>query len=49
MATATRQWGITPPISPALPTERELSSNNALMEELKKRGNFESKADSDKR
>ncbi|KAH0562052.1 hypothetical protein GP486_003247 [Trichoglossum hirsutum] len=44
-----RQWGVTPPISSALPTEPEIAANNALLEELKRQNNFESKAESDKR
>jgi poly(A) polymerase len=44
-----RQWGVTPPISAALPTEPEIAANNALLEELKRQNNFESKAESDKR
>ncbi|KAI9783101.1 MAG: polynucleotide adenylyltransferase [Geoglossum umbratile] len=44
-----RQWGVTPPISAALPTEPEIAANNALLEELKRQNNFESKAESDRR
>ncbi|KAI9833970.1 MAG: polynucleotide adenylyltransferase [Phylliscum demangeonii] len=36
-----RQWGVTPPISMALPTPAELASNDALIDELKKQNNFE--------
>jgi poly(A) polymerase len=49
MANPARQWGVTPPISTALPTEQEITANNLLLEELKRQNNFESKAESDKR
>ncbi|RDI83112.1 hypothetical protein Vi05172_g6815 [Venturia inaequalis] len=38
---APKQWGTTPPISVELPTSEEIKLNDALMEELKARNNFE--------
>ncbi|KAK6834270.1 Poly(A) polymerase [Apiospora arundinis] len=37
-----RSWGITPPVSTALPTPAETQASNALLEELKRQGTFES-------
>lgn len=37
-----RSWGITPPVSTALPTPAETQASNALLEELKQQGTFES-------
>lgn len=36
-----RQWGVTPPISTALPTDKDLAANDALIAELKRENNFE--------
>lgn len=44
-----RQWGVTPPISMALPTAAELAANDALIEELKRQNNFESHEETQKR
>lgn len=50
MATAApKQLGITPPLSTALPTDAEKRATDALIEELTKENNFESRADTDKR
>jgi len=49
MASADRQLGVTPPISMALPTPAEIEANNAMVEELRKQGIFESKEETDKR
>jgi len=50
MATeGSQQWGITPALSMALPTEKENELNNLLLEELKRRNNFESPAETEKR
>lgn len=38
---APKQWGTTPPISVELPTSDEIKLNDALMDELKARNNFE--------
>lgn len=38
---APKQWGTTPPISVELPTSEEIKLNDALMDELKARNNFE--------
>ncbi len=46
---STRQWGVTPPISTALPTPVELAANDALIEELKRQNNFESPEDTQRR
>ena len=43
------QWGTTPPVSEALPNERELSLNDALLDELKLQNNFESSEETEKR
>ncbi|OJJ50062.1 hypothetical protein ASPZODRAFT_89864 [Penicilliopsis zonata CBS 506.65] len=44
-----RQWGVTPPISTALPTAEELSANDDLIAELKSQNNFESPAETERR
>ncbi|KAI9646077.1 polynucleotide adenylyltransferase [Ciborinia camelliae] len=50
MATAApKQLGITPPLSTALPTDAEKKATDALIEELTRQNNFESRADTDKR
>lgn len=49
MATNTKQWGITPPVSTDLPTEHELKLNQDLMEELKRQNNFETPEGTEKR
>ncbi|KAJ5491388.1 Poly(A) polymerase pla1 [Penicillium diatomitis] len=48
-ATGRRQWGVTPPISAALPTQEELAANDDLIAELKAQNNFEPPADSERR
>ena len=45
----TKQWGVTPPISQSLPTEKELAANDALMAELKNQNNFESPEETKRR
>ncbi|RAH73098.1 polynucleotide adenylyltransferase [Aspergillus aculeatinus CBS 121060] len=44
-----RQWGVTPPISTALPTPDELTANDDLISELKAQNNFESPAETERR
>ncbi|GFF88334.1 poly(A) polymerase Pap [Aspergillus lentulus] len=44
-----RQWGVTPPISTALPTPDELAANDDLISELKAQNNFESPAETERR
>ncbi|KAJ9667226.1 polynucleotide adenylyltransferase [Coniosporium apollinis] len=44
-----RQWGVTPPISTALPTDKELAINEAMITELKNQNNFEGQADTERR
>lgn len=44
-----RVYGVTPPISTALPTEEEKRLNNALHQELRAQGTFESPAETEKR
>ena len=44
-----RQWGVTPAISSALPTDTELAANDALIAELKRQNNFESVDQTEKR
>ncbi|THX06515.1 Poly(A) polymerase [Aureobasidium pullulans] len=46
---ATRQWGITPPVSTSFPTDKELALSEALVAELKEQKNFESTEDTNKR
>lgn len=48
-ATPIRQWGVTPPIITALPTDAEIASNDALIAELKQQNNFESADETEKR
>ena len=45
----TRQWGVTPPISTALPTPAELSENDNLITELKQQNNFEAPTETERR
>ncbi|KAK8111557.1 uncharacterized protein PG998_008014 [Apiospora kogelbergensis] len=40
--TSERSWGLTPPVSTVLPTPQETQASNALLEELKRQGTFES-------
>lgn len=44
-----RQWGVTPPISNALPTPPEVSANDDLIAELKQQNNFESPPETERR
>ncbi|KAL2145099.1 hypothetical protein VTI28DRAFT_7978 [Corynascus sepedonium] len=44
-----RIYGVTPPISTALPTEEEKRLNNELHQELRAQGTFESPAETEKR
>ena len=44
-----RQWGLTPPISVTLPTEKELTLNDLLISELKSQNNFESPEETERR
>src|SRR4051812_40634680 len=44
-----RVYGVTAPITTALPTEREKESNEELARELRAQGNFEAPAESQKR
>ena len=41
--------GVTPPISTSAPTQAELAANDALITELKRQNNYETKAETDKR
>ena len=47
--TATRQWGVTPPVSMTFPTEIDIAINDALVEELKSQNNFEKPEETQKR
>ena len=49
MMTATRQWGVTPPVSMTFPTETDIAINDALVEELKSQNNFEKPEETQKR
>ena len=44
-----QQWGMTSPISTALPTPAEIATNDALLEELKAQNNFESADETERR
>lgn len=44
-----RQWGVTPPLSLATATPKEIDQNNELIAELKRQGSFEPEADTQKR
>ncbi|CAL5866937.1 uncharacterized protein PFLUO_LOCUS1149 [Penicillium psychrofluorescens] len=48
-APPTRQWGVTPPISTALPTQDELVANDNLIAELKAQNNFEAPSETERR
>lgn len=48
-APPTRQWGVTPPISTALPTQDELVANDNLIAELKAQNNFEPPSETERR
>jgi poly(A) polymerase Pap1 len=49
MAAQAQHKGVTPPISVLLPTAAELSANDALIEELKRRNSFEESEATEKR
>ena len=48
-STQEKHYGITPPISEAMPTPAELAANDALIAELKKQNNFEGAAETERR
>ncbi|KZF24104.1 putative poly(A) polymerase pla1 [Xylona heveae TC161] len=48
-AQQTRQWGVTPAVSTALPSPKELAANDALIAELKRENNFESAEETERR
>jgi hypothetical protein len=48
-ATAPKQYGMTNPLSSALPTEAENQATNSLIEELRRQNNYESASDTNKR
>lgn len=43
------QWGLTPPISTNLPTQKELALNESLIAELKNQNTFEATEETEKR
>ncbi|KAI1082189.1 Poly(A) polymerase central domain-containing protein [Whalleya microplaca] len=49
MATQDKTWGITPPISVALPTAAETRSTDVLLDELKRQDTFETQSETLKR
>lgn len=50
MATSTtKQWGVSPPISIALPDPIDNQMNDELVEELKRENNYETQEGADKR
>jgi poly(A) polymerase len=44
-----QRWGLTPPISTALPEKDDLAQNEALINELKNQDNFEATEDTERR
>ncbi len=44
-----KQLGVTPPLSVELPTEEQNQASEALLEELRKQGTFESTAETQRR
>lgn len=44
-----KQWGLTPPLSTTLPTEKDLTLNDALTQELRARDNYETPENTEKR
>ena len=46
---SSKQWGLTPPISTALPTAGDTAQNAAMVEELKRQNNYEAPAETQKR
>ncbi|KPI37450.1 Poly(A) polymerase PAPa [Cyphellophora attinorum] len=49
MATTTKQYGITPPMSVALPEQKDIEKNAELIEELKRENNYETQEATKKR
>jgi poly(A) polymerase len=49
MASSERTFGVTPPITTNLPTPDEVRLTEALLEELKRQGTFETADETDKR
>lgn len=49
MAAATKQYGVSPPISTALPEQNDISKNAELIEELKRENNYETQDETKKR
>lgn len=48
-AQAPKQWGVTPPISTALPTAKDNSLNDLLIAELRANNNYETPEETNKR
>ncbi len=48
-AATTKQWGISPPISTALPEPRDNEKTADLVEELKRENNYEGREETEKR
>jgi len=46
---AQQQWGTTPPVSMAFPTDKENTLNDTMVEELKNQNNFEAVEETEKR
>lgn len=49
MAVQQRQWGTTPSISWTLPTEKEISQDKELTDELKRQGQYEAPGETEKK
>lgn len=48
-APSDKQWGLTPPISIALPTPTDVAQNLSMIEDLRRQNNYESLAEIEKR
>ena len=49
MAVPQRQWGVTPSISWTPPNDVDIANNEALIEELKRQGNYELPSETEKK
>ena len=49
MSAESRQWGLTPPMSLAHPSQEDIKQNQDLVQELKAENNYEGQAETQKR
>lgn len=49
MASSQKTWGVSPPISTALPEQNDIDKNAELIEELKRENNYETQEETKKR